>query len=124
MAPDAIAPDGSEVYFKIGDGERASLVLVRLAAGRVSRPVRHRTVEEIWYVTAGQGRVWRRPPDRAGEVVVVGPGDAVRIPTGWEFQFASGPGLALEFACFTSPPWPGDQEAIPVPEGGLGPPTN
>ena len=45
MPPDAIAPDGSEVYFKVGDAERASLVLVRLGAGLVSRPVRHRTVE-------------------------------------------------------------------------------
>lgn len=123
MAPDAIAPDGSEVYFKIGDAKRASLVLVRLGAGLVSRPVRHRTVEEIWYVTAGQGRVWRRPPDGGGEVVTVQPGDAVRIPTGWEFQFAAVAGEALEFACFTSPPWPGEGEAIPVPDGGLGPPT-
>ena len=123
MAPDAIAPDGSEIYFKIDDAERASLVLVRLGPGLVSRPLRHRTVEEIWYVTAGRGRVWRRPPEGAGATVAVEPGDAVRIPTGWEFQFAAGPGAALEFACFTSPPWPGEEEAIPVPEGGLGAPS-
>lgn len=120
---DAIAPDGSEIYFKVGDAERASLVEVRLGAGRVSRPVRHRTVEEIWYVVAGRARVWRRGPGGGGETVSVGPGEAVRIPTGWAFQFAADPSAELRFACFTSPPWPGAEEAVPVDEGGLGPPS-
>jgi mannose-6-phosphate isomerase-like protein (cupin superfamily) len=105
------------------DAERASLVEVRLGASRISRPVRHRTVEEIWYVGAGQGRVWRQPPGGPGETVTVKPGDALRIPTGYAFQFAADGETELVFACFTSPPWPGDQEAIPVAEGGLGPPT-
>ena len=123
MRPDAIAPDGSEIYFKVGDAERASLVEVRLPAGGVTRPVRHRTVEEIWFFTAGEGRVWRCPPGgEPGETRAVGPGDALRIPTGWAFQFEAGPS-GLRFACFTSPPWPGDEEAVPVREGGLGPPT-
>ena len=123
MGPDAIAPDGSQIYFKVGDAERASLVEVRLGPGKVSRPVRHRTVEEIWYVVAGRGRVWRRRPEAGGETVALGPGDAVRIPTGWEFQFASEAGEELRFACFTSPPWPGPEEAVPVDQGGLGPPS-
>ena len=72
MGPDAIAPDGSEIYYLVGDAERASLVEVRLAAGLISRPVRHRTVEEIWYVTGGQGRVWRSAPcDPGGETITV-----------------------------------------------------
>jgi mannose-6-phosphate isomerase-like protein (cupin superfamily) len=57
MGPDAVAPDGSEIHFKVGDAERASLVEVRLGAGMTSRPVRHRTVEEIWYFVTGRGRV-------------------------------------------------------------------
>ena len=124
MAPDAIAPDGSEIHHLVGDAERASLVEVRLAAGLVSRPVRHRTVEEIWYVTEGRGRIWRSAPDAAeGKTVEVGPGDAIRIPTGWAFQFAAAPETGLRFVCFTSPPWPGPEEAVPVPAGGLGAPT-
>lgn len=123
MGPDEIAPDGSRVHLLIDDAERASLVEIRLPAGRVSRPVRHRTVEEIWLITAGRGRVWRRPPGDHGEVIAVGPGDALRIPTGWEFQFAADVGDELRFACFTSPPWPGAQEALAVESGGLGPPT-
>jgi mannose-6-phosphate isomerase-like protein (cupin superfamily) len=124
MAPDATAPDGSEIYFRVGDGERASLVEVHLAAGAVSRAVRHRTVEEIWYVIAGPGRVWRCPPGGGpGETIEVQQGDSLRIPTGWAFQFAAGPTAELRFACFTSPPWPGPGEADPVAGGGLGPPT-
>lgn len=122
MGPDAIAPDGSEVYRLVDDAERASLVEIRLAAGGVSRPVRHRTVEEIWLITAGRGRVWRRPPGERGTVISVGPGDGLRIPTGWDFQFAADEGAELRFGCFTSPPWPGAREAQPVESGGLGPP--
>jgi mannose-6-phosphate isomerase-like protein (cupin superfamily) len=115
--PDAIAPDGSEITFLVGDARRASLVEVRLPAGRTTRPVRHRTVEELWYFLAGQGRVWRRPPDGEPAIVEVGPGSVLTIPTGWAFQFAAAPGADLRFLCYTSPPWPGDDEAEPAPGG-------
>jgi mannose-6-phosphate isomerase-like protein (cupin superfamily) len=49
----------------------------------------------------------------------VGPGRTLVIPTGWAFQFQADPEAELRFLCFTSPPWPGDQEAEPVPDGGL-----
>jgi len=55
-APDATAPGGSEICLLAGDAEeatRASLVEVRLPPGVVSRPVCHRTVEEIWRGLAG-----------------------------------------------------------------------
>mgnify|MGYP001791739610 CR=1 FL=1 len=124
MGPDAIAPDGSEIYNLIDDAENASLVEVHLGAGLTSRPVRHRTVEELWYVTAGRGRVWRSAPrDPQGETVTVRPGDAIRIPTGWAFQFAAAPETGLRFLCFTSPPWPGPEEVAPVLTGGRGAPT-
>jgi mannose-6-phosphate isomerase-like protein (cupin superfamily) len=130
--PDAIAPDGSEIYFLVpphethgfrgdpgvGEASRASLVEVRLAAGQASRPVRHQTVEEIWYFVAGRGQVWRRPPDGAESVLVdVSPGQALVIPTGWAFQFRAEPETELRFLCYTSPPWPGDAEAVPVASG-------
>lgn len=118
--PDAIAPDGSDIHFLVGDASRASLVEVRLAAGRTSRAVRHRSVEEIWYVLAGGGRVWRRPPDGAAAVIdEVRPGATLVIPTGWAFQFQASAETELRFLCYTSPPWPGDAEAVPVPDGGL-----
>jgi mannose-6-phosphate isomerase-like protein (cupin superfamily) len=113
--PDAIAPDGSEVYFRVGDARNASVVEVVLAPGQTTRAVRHRTVEEIWYFLAGEGQVWLRPQTRR-----VGPGDIVVMPAGTDFQFRATGSEPLRFLCFTSPPWPGDGEAIVVPEGGLG----
>jgi mannose-6-phosphate isomerase-like protein (cupin superfamily) len=117
--PDAIAPDGSEITFLVRDARQASLVEVRLAAGSTSRPVRHLTVEEIWYFIAGEGKVWRAPPDRKAVIDEVGPGGVLVIPTGWAFQFQAGPHADLRFVCYTSPPWPGDDEAVPVAIGGL-----
>jgi mannose-6-phosphate isomerase-like protein (cupin superfamily) len=117
--PDAIAPDGSEIYFLVGDAERASLVEVRLAADRTSKPVRHRSVEEIWFILAGAGRVWRQPPGGEAVTEEVRPGSVLTIPTGWAFQFQAAPATELRLLCYTSPPWPGDHEAEPVATGGL-----
>jgi mannose-6-phosphate isomerase-like protein (cupin superfamily) len=117
---DAIAPDGSEIYFLVGDARRASLVEVRLRAGQTSKPVRHRSVEEIWYFLAGRGRVWRRPPEGEPVTREVAAGSVLTIPTGWAFQFQAAPATELRFLCYTSPPWPGDQEAEAVEDGALG----
>ena len=86
----------------------------------------HRTVEEVWYVLEGHGQVWRCPPDADPKSVPpspVAPDDALVIPTGWSFQFSADASEALRFLCVTIPSWPGENEAAPVPEGGLGPPT-
>jgi|SRR5580704_16653054 mannose-6-phosphate isomerase-like protein (cupin superfamily) len=124
MPPDAIAPDGSEIHFlmpasghspesdPLHDALRASLVEVRLPAGRTSTAVRHRTVEEIWYFLAGTGAVWRRSPDGTVHAMPVSPGCVVTIPTGWAFQFRATE--SLRFLCYTSPPWPGESEAESV----------
>ena len=127
---DAItAPDGSEIRPLLTHehgATRCSVVEVSIAAGQASRPVRHRTVEEAWYIVAGSGEVWRCPPAAApAEVapVAVSPGDALAIPTGWAFQFRAGPDEALRFICVTMPSWPGMDEAVPVVEGGPWPPT-
>jgi len=58
LKPDAIAPDGAEIYFRELGAKRASLVEVVLGPGGVSRAEQHRTVEEIWYFLAGTGEVW------------------------------------------------------------------
>lgn len=119
--PDALAPDGSDIYFRALDAQRASLVEVVLAPGMVSRTMRHRTVEEIWYFLGGTGRVWTRSPDgESDQTLHVAPESAVTIRTGWDFQFSADPGAALRFLCFTSPPWPGEDEAEPAAGGGLG----
>ena len=86
--------------------------------------MRHQTVEEIWYFLGGEGEVWRRRRDEpAGETVQVTAGDSVVIPTGCAFRFHCTGSELLRFLCFTTPPWPGDDEAVPVAAGGLGEPT-
>ncbi len=127
---DVIAPDGSEIRLLLDQRHAAagaSMVEVALPAGQVSRPVYHRTVEEVWYIVEGAGKVWRCPPDIAEPSLVqpvpVGVGDALVIPTGWMFQFSADEAAELRFLCVTMPPWPGDEEAQPAGTGGLGPPT-
>jgi mannose-6-phosphate isomerase-like protein (cupin superfamily) len=112
-APDAIAPDGSEVRL-LGASARGSMAAFRLAPGAVSKAVAHRTVEEIWYFMAGRGRMWRRLGE-AEEVTEVGRGVSVTIPTGVHFQFRCDGSEPLEAVAVTMPPWPGEDEADPVP---------
>lgn len=124
--PDAIAPDGSEIRLLATEAHgatRASLCEVRLAAGAVSRPVYHCSVEEIWYVLTGRGQVWRCPPGEEADPMDVRSGDALVIPTGWRFQFRAAPDTELRFLCYTSPPWPGPDEATLADSAGLGPAT-
>ena len=124
--PDATAPDGSEIRLLADErhaAAKSSMVEVTLPAGQISRPVYHRTVEEIWYILEGEGHVWRCPPDADPASVpsqFVSPGDALVIPTGWRFQFAASPAAGLRFLCHTTPPWPGEREAAPAEHGGLG----
>ncbi len=122
--PDAIAPDGSEIYFRVVDAGSASVVEVVLRPGRTTRAIHHQTVEEVWYFLAGSGEVWLRSPDAAeSETRSVVTGDVVVIPTCWDFQFRTSGEEALHFLCITVPPWPGAQEAIAVADGGLGEPS-
>jgi len=124
--PDVIAPDGSEIRLLATSehgATKSSLVEVTLESGQVTRPVRHRTVEEVWYVLEGDGKVWRCPPDAEPtftQVIDVSPGHSLVIPTGWSFQFSTSPDGPLRFLCHTTPPWPGEDEAVSVEHGGLG----
>lgn len=113
------APDGSDVRVLLGL-KGGGMAHFSLAPGLVSRAVVHRTVEEIWYVLAGRGQMWRRQGDRTA-VVDLHPGLCLTIPLGTHFQFrALGPG-PLEAVAVTMPPWPGEGEAVVVP--GAWPPS-
>ena len=110
--PDAVAPDGSEVRILCATA-RGSMALFTLAPGMVSRAVAHRSVEEIWYVTRGTGRMWRR--DSAHEQIVdLVPGLSIAIPAGTSFQFRCDGDEAIEAIGVTMPPWPGGDEAYAV----------
>jgi mannose-6-phosphate isomerase-like protein (cupin superfamily) len=113
-ARDVLAPDTSEIRLLVSTG-RGSLAHGTLPPGRTSLAVAHFTVEEIWYVTAGRGQVWRKQDDHE-TVVDVAPGTALTIPTGAHFQFRNTGPEPLRFIMCTMPPWPGEQEAVRVPD--------
>src|SRR5687768_16221934 len=82
---DVLAPDGSEIRILVATG-RGSMAHGTLHPGQVSRAIVHREVDEVWYVTAGQGEIWRQLGDDE-QVTPVGPGSALSIPVGTHFQF-------------------------------------
>jgi mannose-6-phosphate isomerase-like protein (cupin superfamily) len=110
--PDAIAPDGSEVRVLCG-GSRGGLAVFALQPKAVANAVAHRTVEEVWYVISGYGRMWRKL-GKHEETVELGPGVSLSIPTGTHFQFRCDGLDALTVLGATMPPWPGEGEAILV----------
>ncbi len=112
---DALAPDGSEIRL-LHQLEGASVVHCTLPVGVVSIPVTHRTVEEIWYFLGGQGQVWRAQDDRE-QVLDARPGVSLTIPLGTHFQFRNTGDVPLEFVIATTPPWPGEDEAIVLEAG-------
>ena len=107
------APDGSEIR-PLLHPHGASLAHCTLPPGRVTQAVRHRTVEELWYVLGGEGQVWRK---RGGveETVDVRPGMALTIPVNTHFQFRASGSEPLTLVITTVPPWPGPDEAVAVP---------
>ncbi len=117
--PDAIAPDGSEVRILCGLA-RGGSALFSLPPAAVAKAVAHRTVEELWYVIAGRGRIWRKSSG-VDEVVGLEPGLSLSIPTGSHFQFRCDGPDELTILGVTMPPWLGADEAYSVE--GIWPPT-
>jgi mannose-6-phosphate isomerase-like protein (cupin superfamily) len=111
-APEVVAPDGSAVRVLVA-GARGSMAHFTLAAGRCSVAVRHRTVEELWFVVEGTGEMWRRNEDDE-DVVALHAGLSLTIPVGTAFQFRASEASALRIVGVTMPPWPGDDEAAVV----------
>lgn len=103
------APDGSQVDI-LANSPRGSMARFSLAPGLVSKAVRHRTVEELWYFVAGRGEMWRSSGGRE-EITPVEPGLSLSIPVGTSFQFKSSGDSPLEAIGVTMPPWPGMDEA-------------
>jgi mannose-6-phosphate isomerase-like protein (cupin superfamily) len=118
-APDVIATDGCEVRV-LCSLPRGGMALFTLGPGLVGKAVAHRTVEEIWVVVRGSGRMWRKSGARE-EIAELAVGVSVSIPTGAHFQLRSDGEEPLEAVAVTMPPWPGDGEAYIV--AGKWPPT-
>ena len=84
-----------------------------LAPNKVSKAVKHKTIEEIWYFLNGKGEMWRKLRDQE-EIVDVESGMCITIPVGTRFQFRSFGKESLSAIGVSMPPWPGDDEAIEV----------
>lgn len=107
-----VAPDGSDVRVLLGL-KRGGMAHFTLGAGKVARAVTHRTVEEIWLVLSGRGEMWRRQGDKE-EIVVLEPGVCLTLPLGTHFQFRASATEPVAAVGVTMPPWPGENEAVPV----------
>ena len=107
-----LAPDGSEIreLVRVSGG---SMVHCTLPVGATSLAVTHRTVEEVWFVVSGRGQVWRKR-DAQDSVVDASPGVSLSIEVGTHFQFRNTGDEPLCIVITTMPPWPGENEAVPV----------
>lgn len=108
-----MAPDGSEVRL-LAAASRGSMAQFTLPPGAVSKAVAHRTVEEVWLVMQGQGRMWRKSGVQE-ETVELRPGVSISIHAGTSFQFRNDGDELLDCVGVTMPPWPGMDEAVEVP---------
>lgn len=113
-APVISAPDGSAVRPLCVIPGAGSFAHFRLEPGEIAKAVVHATVQEIWFVLAGDGEMWRRQEGRE-DIVDLRPGVSLTIPLGTEFQFRAGT-VPLEVVAATMPPWPveSDDEARPA----------
>jgi mannose-6-phosphate isomerase-like protein (cupin superfamily) len=109
--PDVTAPDGSDVRLLVSSGS-GSMAHFSLAPGAISTAVCHRTVEALWFVTAGDGQMWRSA-EGVEDIIDLAPGISLSIPVGTSFQFRAGR-TPLEAVAVTMPPWPGMDEAYVV----------
>ena len=112
--PDTIAPDGSEIRFLRSHAPGSSTVHALLLPGSVPRAVPPRTVTEEWYCLRGEGQLWRRDEKVESEIELT-PGTSCDIPLGTHFQFRADGEIPLEIIITTTPPWPGENEAVVCP---------
>jgi mannose-6-phosphate isomerase-like protein (cupin superfamily) len=106
-ARETIAPDGSTVRPLCHINGLGSFAHFQLEPGEITRAVSHATVQEIWYIIGGSGRMWRRQKGLEPTVVDLQAGVCLTIPPGTAFQFrADSPDEPLQVAAVTMPPWP------------------
>jgi mannose-6-phosphate isomerase-like protein (cupin superfamily) len=110
--PDVIATDGCEVR-ELCATSRGGMALFTLGPGLVAKAVAHRTIEEIWVIVRGRGRMWRKSGERE-DIAELAAGVSVSIATGTHFQLRCDGEEPLEAVAVAMPPWPGDGEAFIV----------
>jgi mannose-6-phosphate isomerase-like protein (cupin superfamily) len=109
--PDVLAPDGSEVRILLARAG-GGMAHFRLEPYQASHPVRHRSVEEIWFILSGHGEMWQSDGNTE-TIIPLRPNLCLTIPAQTAFQFRS-TDEPLNAIGITMPPWPGPEEAEAV----------
>jgi mannose-6-phosphate isomerase-like protein (cupin superfamily) len=118
-APVLIAPDGSTVRPLCRINGLGSFAHFQLEPGEIAEAVSHATVQEIWYIIGGEGRMWRRQEGQEPATENLRRGICLTIPLGTTFQFrADSPDEPLQVVAVTMPPWPDQSEEEARPEQG------
>lgn len=104
-----VAPDGSEVRALVASGH-GSMAHFTFAANQTTPAVRHRRVDEFWYVVEGSGHLWLSDETESA-IVELRAGAAVSIPVGTSFQVSIGGEDPLVVVGVTMPPWPAEGDA-------------
>jgi mannose-6-phosphate isomerase-like protein (cupin superfamily) len=117
-ASEVVAPDGSAVRPLCRITNAGSFAHFQLEPGEVAKAISHATVQEIWYVVAGAGEMWRRQNGHE-HTVPLQPGVCLTIPLGTVVQFRAAEGDdPLEIVAATMPPWPVSSNDEARPESG------
>jgi mannose-6-phosphate isomerase-like protein (cupin superfamily) len=117
-ARSVLVPDGSVVHElpRVTGHPGGGMAHCSFPPGAVSRPIRHRTVDEVWFVLAGGAEFWRASGGRE-DVRLLRPDDSLRITAGSRFQFRTVGSEPFRALLLTVPEWPGDDEAVFVEQG-------
>jgi mannose-6-phosphate isomerase-like protein (cupin superfamily) len=114
--PAFITKDGSEIRELLAPRNSAlrhqSLAEARVPVGGSTREHYHVSTEEIYYLTAGRGRIRIGDEERA-----VGPGDAVAIPPGRRHKLWNTGDELLRLLCCCAPAYEDADTVLTEPEG-------
>jgi mannose-6-phosphate isomerase-like protein (cupin superfamily) len=109
--PDYLAPDTSEIRL-LPFFNKGGLCHCLLPIGGVTKAVKHKTVDEIWYCLSGKGIIWQKNSSMETEHEF-SVGNSFTIPCGNSFQFKNIGSEPLCILISTMPKWPGAEEALP-----------
>ena len=113
-----ITKDGSEIRELMhpalaAPSRNQSLAEAIVSPGATTRLHRHRSSEELYYITAGRGRM-----TLGEERFEVGPGDTICIPPGTPHCIANCGTEPLRILCCCAPPYSHDDtELLELPSG-------
>ena len=115
-APPFITKDGSEIRELLAHRKscirQQSLAEARLPAGASTQEHYHARTEEIYFITAGRGRM--RIEDETAEVKA---GDAIAIPPGRRHKLWNTGDVPLTLLCCCAPPYEHSDTFITEPAG-------